>query len=282
MKRIELKNESQPTEFSAKLNSEMEVRGIWHIHEFDVSRFKNISDTELEKAFMDHYHKHRKGEVAEKYPFGLRPQKTSKKNQVCNGLIYTIIHRMINDYTATEDLIARKLAVGTSNVVTNIANAQLGQEIYRNDFTDAFQDENKATFVLFVNRNTANGKESLTVADAGNTVTQFKITPGEWTLFNVGDRVRVTTTSQFNFTSITNIDTGTGVITVSSSEPLADIPVGGEEIIQVWAEAGVFGNQNTGTLFNTGSLFNRVNGLEFVKDESKIILIQVDFIFGAC
>ena len=230
---------------------------------------------------MDQLASFRKGDEAAQFPFGLRPKKTVRKNQVVNGLIDTIIHRMIDDYTTTEDLIARKLSVGTSNVVTNIANAQLGQEKYRADFTDQFQDSNKATFVLFVNRNTANGNESLTVADGGNTTTQFKITPGEGTLFNVGDRVRVTTVTGFNFTDIINIDNGTNTITVSPTEPLFEAPVGGEQIIQVWAEAGVFGNQNTGATFNTGTLFNRVNQLEFVKDDSKIILIQVDFIFTA-
>ena len=271
----------RPTQHEIIKASGAGVKGIWHFHEFDVSRFKDLSDKELESLFMNHYRKFKRGEVAEQFPLGLRPEKTVKKNQVVNGLIDTIIHRMIGSHTTTEDLQARKLAVGTSNVVTNIANAQLGLEKYRNDFTDAFQDSNKATFVLFVNRNTGNGNESLTVADAGNTTTQFKITPGDGTLFNIGDRIRVTTTSQFNFTEIINIDPTFTYITVSSSEPLADVPVGGEEIIQVWAEAGVFGNQNTGNSFNTGTLYNRVNGLEFVKDSSKIILIQVDFIFTA-
>lgn len=270
---------NKPTKHELIKTSGTGIKGIWNINEFDAKQLSHIPDDELEKLFVDHYRKFRKGEVAEPFPLGLRPKKSVKKNTVVNGLINTIIHRMINDYTTTEDLIARKLAVGTSNVVANITNAQLGLEKYRGDFTDAFQSDNTGTFVLFVNRNTANGNESLTVADAGNTVTQFKITPGEGTLFNVGDRIRVTTTSQFNFTDIIAIDNGTSTITVSSSEPLADIPVGGEQIIQVWAEAGIFGNQTAGSSFNTGTLYNRVNQLEFVKDSSKIILIQVDFIF---
>lgn len=256
------------------------ILGIWKFNSFNYDDFKYLNDEEIESLFLKQYEAYRKGESPYKFPNGHKPKKTVEKNQVVNGLIDTIIHRMVNTYTLTEDLTARKLAVGTSNVVTNIGNAQLGLEKYRSDFTDAFQNSNIASFVLFVNRNTANGNESVVVADAGNTTTSIKISPGEAALFNIGDRIRVTTTS-FDFTDITNIDLVNDILTLSSSEPLSAIPTGGEQVIQVWAEAGVFGNSNTGAAANTGTLYNRVNGLEFVKDDSKIILIEVQFIFTA-
>lgn len=256
------------------------VLGIWKFNSFNYDDFSHLNDEEIEKLFIEQYEAYRSGNSPYKFPNGHKPKKTVEKNQVVNGLIDTIIHRMVNTYTLTEDLTARKLAVGTSNVVTNVGNAQLGLEKYRNDFTDAFQNSNIASFVLFVNRNTANGNESVVVADAGNTTTSIKISPGEAALFNIGDRIRVTTTS-FDFTDITNIDLVNDILTLSSSEPLSAVPSGGEQVIQVWAEAGVFGNSNTGASANTGTLFNRVNGLEFVKDDSKIILIEVQFIFTA-
>lgn len=265
--------------FSSIFENSVGIKGIWNIHSFDATKFSHLTDDEIENTFVGHYKNFRDGKVTSKFPAGLRPEQTIKKNLVVNGLIDTIIHRMIGTYTGTEDLQARKLAIGLSNLSPASGNAQLGLEIYRSNFTDSFQDSNTAHYVLFVNRTTANGNESLTVADAGNTTTQFKVSPGTSTLFNIGDRVRVTTTSQFNFVNITNINTSTDTITVGTA--LADIPVGGEQIIQVWAEAGIFGNSNTGATANTGTLFNRVNQLEFVKDDTKIILIEVQFIFNA-
>lgn len=261
-----------------KQESNLGIAGIWHIHSFDAKPFQHLSDQETEKLFMDSLKKFNAGESAFKYPNGARPELTIKKNLVVNGLIYTIIHRMLGTYTGTEDLQARKLAVGFSNVAPSIGNAQLGLEKFRFNFTDVNQDANKAIFVVFVGRNSGNGNETAVVSDAGNTLTSFKVTPGTAVTFNIGDRIRVTTTA-FDFRTITNIDISNNIITVDAD--LSALAANGAEVIQVWAEAGIFGNTNAGNTLNTGTMFNRVNQLEYAKDNTKLILVEVQFIFTA-
>ena len=258
-----------------KQESNLGIAGIWHIHSFDAKPFQHLSDQETEKLFMDAYKKYQLGESPFQFPNGVRPEKTIKKNKVVNGLIYTIIHRMLGTYTGTEDLQARKLAIGFSNVAPNSGNAQLGLEKFRFNFTDVNQDANKAIFVTFVGRNSGNGNETAVVSDVGNTLTQFKVSPGTAVLFNIGDRIRVTTTA-FDFRTITNIDIPNDIITIDSN--LSALAAGGAEVIQVWAEAGIFGNTNAGNTVNTGTLFNRVNQLEYAKDNTKLILVEVQFI----
>jgi len=199
-----------------------------------------------------------------------------------DGLIDTIIKNMTGEETGTEDLEGRYIAVGTNNITPVSTQSQLGIEFYRNTPTDKYTSTNQAIFALFVNRNTANGNETAVVADAGNTTTTFKITSGSCSNFNIGDVIRVTTIGSgggFEFTNITNIDNLNETLTVDTA--LSVIPSGGEAVVQVWAEAAVFGNTNASGTANTGTMFNRVNNLNFVKDNSKIIVIEVRFIFTA-
>lgn len=255
--------------------SNLGISGIWHLHSFDAKQFQHLSDQETEQIFIDSYRKFKSGESPFKFPNGIRPEKTIKKNKVVDGLINTIIHRMLGTYTGTEDLQARKLAIGFSNVTPSSTNAQLGLEKFRFNFTDVNQDSNKAIFVTFVGRNSGNGNSTGVVVDAGNTLTQFKVDPGTAVLFNIGDRIRVTTTA-FDFRTITNLDLINDIITIDTD--LSALPTAGQEVIQVWAEAGIFGNTNAGATANTGTLFNRVNQLEYAKDNTKLILVEVQFI----
>lgn len=252
------------------------IKGQWIISSPQFQTCINhsgLSDSDLNKSYTDYYKNNRR------LPPCCQPKIIFRKNTVVNGLINTIIHKMTNTATGTEDLVARKLAVGTNNNLPQQANIQLGLEKFRSDFTDQFQDGTKAVFVLFVNRTTGNGNESLVVADAGNSVTQIKITPATATSFNIGDRIRVLTTSTENFTNITNINLANDILTLDPLEPLSEAPVAGKQVIQVWAEAGIFGNATAGSSVNTGTLYNRVNQIEFVKDSTKIILIEVQFLF---
>lgn len=268
--------------YHAEAKNGIPIEGIWLFHGLHPEKCKihgHLTDDELTRIYSTHYRAYIDKQTPNKLPACCFPTLEARKNTVVDGLINTMIHRMINDFTGTEDLIARKLSIGTSNVASSQTNAQLGLEIFRSDFTEKFQDGNKASFVLLVNRTSGNGHETLIQADAGNTLTTFKVTTSQAALFNVGDRIRINTLSTEHFTDIIDKDNGTDFITIST--PLPELPIAGKRVIQAWAEAGVFGNSNTGVSFNTGTLFNRVNQLEFVKDNTKIILIEVNFIFTA-
>lgn len=265
-------------EYVALHNAQAGVKENWLFHSFNAAR---IYDEDAFKQHMvqqiRHYHKDKAG-----YKFlpHLKPDETKMaKNIATNGLLDTIIQNMVGEETAGADLEGRKIAVGVSNMVTAQTNAQLGQEIFRATPTDRFQDSNKAIYVLYVDRTSGNGQESTVQTSVSNTTTVFKVQTGDASLFNVGDRIRVTTTSAFNFRNIIAIDTDNDLITVDS--PLADVPIAEDEVIQSWAEAGVFGNSTAGATRNTGTLFNRVNALDFVKDDSKIVLIEIQFVFTA-
>lgn len=258
------------------------IKGVWTLNSFNPSKCKihgHLNDNELTRIYSDHYTAYVNGKTPNKMPLCCNPKVEVRKNTVCNGLINTIIHRMINGYTGTEDIIARKLAVGTGNQVAQQTDAQLSLEKFRSDFTEKFQDTNKAAFVLLINRTNGNGNETVIIADGTNTTSYFKIDVGDAATFNIGDRIRVTTSTSEFFTDVIDRDVINDFLTISPVLPEA--PIAGKRVIQAWAEAGVFGNSNAGSSSNTGSLYNRVNQLEFVKDNTKIILIEVQFIFTA-
>ena len=114
-----------------------------------------------------------------------------KENKIVDGLVDTFLNRLTNTNTATEDLIARKMAVGTNDTAPSSGNAQLLLEKFRADFDDSARITNTGAFDLFLRRNSgANSNSSLVVADVGNSLTQVKITTGEVaTKFKIGDRV---------------------------------------------------------------------------------------------
>lgn len=276
---IPVLNKKRNITIKSQKSDKDEINGIWNFYEFDAKKFDGMTDEEIKKLFLEHHKKRKEKLVAESFPLGIRPNKFAQKNLVVNGLIDTIINRMINSYTSAEDLVARKIAIGYSNTNTAPANAQLGREGYRFDFEDAFKNENIASFYVLLNRDDANGEQAEIVDDPNNTTTYFKVTNGCAGCFKVGEVIRVQTATEFNFVTITNVDVINDFITVDS--PLADDPVGGEPFIQVISEAGIFGNGGTSGATNTGTLFNRVNNINFVKDDSKIILIEIQFIFVA-
>lgn len=261
-----------------KINASSAIEGRWDIWEIDPARFPGKTDDEIISEVHAQFVRHKKQQNCPLFADHVRPAVVYRKNKVVNGLIDTIIHRMIGTYTGSEDLVARRLAIGHSNNTPTINDAQLGLEFYRTTFIDQFQDSNKATFIVFVNRTQGNGNSTTVVTDGGNTATSFKVQTGQTALFNIGDRIRVTTTSGFNFTTITNLDGINDIITVSGTEPLLDTPVNPNPVMQVWAEAAIFGNTGASNTLNTGVMFNRVNQLEYAKDNTKIILIQVQFI----
>lgn len=255
------------------------IKGIWKFHQVNVSKLKNLTDEQIEEAFIKQWKEFKEGKSAFQFPFGLSAYKTKKYNLVMDGLIDTIIARMIGTATGSQDLEARFMAIGTGNETPAATQTELDQEYYRAAFTEASQVDNAASFVCFFNRTTANGFTTDAVTDVGNTTTKFLVDPTDAAQFQIGNLIRVTTTSQFNFTSITDIDISANTITVSP--PLADIPLTGDQVVQAWAEAGVFGNSDASITANTGTMFNRVNDLNFVKDDQNIILIEVQFIFTA-
>lgn len=254
------------------------IEGIWDIHRFDMSR-SSISDADLEKAFTEQLQMYNAGETAIKFPFGLRPQSTKRHNLVVNGMFDTIIARILGTATSTQDLQARYLAIGSSNSTPTVNQTQLGLEFFRTPFIDAIKVSNKAVLSVFINRLTANGALTTCVTDIGNTTTSFLVAPGTANSFNVGDRIRVTTTSQFNFTNILSRNIVTDIITVDTA--LADIPLTGDAVVQCWAEAGTFGNGNASGVANTGTMYNRVNALDFVKDDQEVVVIEVQFILSS-
>jgi hypothetical protein len=274
-------SQGSPTakEYKLKYEEKKGIKGIWTFHQVNVSKFKHLTDEQLEEAFVNQYKDFRSGKSAFKFPFGLSAQKSKRYNLVMDGLIDTIIARMIGSYTGSQDLEARFLAIGTGNETPAMSQTALDKEYYRKAFTEVAQVSNAASFVTFFNRTTANGFTTDAVTDAGNTLTYFLVDPADAAQFEIGDLIRVTTTSQFNFTTITNIDIALNTLTVSP--PLADIPLTGDQVVQAWAEAGVFGNTGASITENTGTMFNRVNDLNFVKDDQNVILIEVQFIFTA-
>ena len=253
------------------------IKGIWYFDQLNVSHLKHLSDEEIQKAFMDHYDLWKAGKVATKFPFGLRPKKSKKYNLVMNGLLDTIIARMVGTATSSQDLQGRKLAIGTGNVTPDVDETVLEQEFYRASFTQATPVDNQASFVLFVNRSTANGYTTDAVTDAGNTTTYFLVDPATAANFQIGNTIRVTTSVGFDFTTVTDINLALNTLTVNP--PLSAIPITGDQVVQAWAEAGVFGNDTATGVANTGTMFNRVNQLDFAKDDQNVILIEVLFIF---
>lgn len=257
------------------------IKGIWNFYSLSTEKILSglLTDEEYEKEILDHLEKYKNKQVNSKFPLWAKAKFEARKNLVVNGLIDTIIKNMTGEETGTEDLEGRYIAVGTNNIAPSSGQSQLGIEFYRNVPTDKFTDTNKAIYVLFVNRLTGNGNATAIVADAGNTTTSFKVSSGTASSFNIGDTVRVTTINGFEFVPITNLNLPSDIITVGTA--LSVVPSGGEAVVQVWAEAAVFGNTNASAIANSGTMFNRVNNLNFVKDNSKIILIEVQFIFTA-
>lgn len=257
------------------------IKGIWDVYTLSTKKIDDglLSDSEYERLISEHTERFREGKEDSRFPHWAEANLLTRKNLVVNGLIETIIKNMVGTETGTEDLEGRYIAVGTNNVDPASGQLQLGIEFYRNTPTEKFQDVNKAIYALFVGRNVGNGNSSNVVADAGNTTTLIKITSGTPSTFNIGDTIRVTTINGFEFVQITNINLIDETLTLGTA--LTVVPSGGEQVVQVWAEAGVFGNSTATAVKNTGTMFNRVNNLNFVKDDSKIIVIEVQFIFTA-
>jgi len=266
-------------EVHLKIPEKKGIQGIWRFHTINVKHLKHLTDEELEKAFTEQIRAFHKGETAFKFPFGLTASKTKRYNLVMDGLINTIIARMLGTYTGSQDLQARYMAIGTGNETPATDQTELEQEYYRKVFTETAQAGNTASFVTIFNRSTANGYTTDCVTDAGNTTTYFLVDPATAANFQVGNLIRVTTSSQFNFVNITAINLALNTITVDP--PLADVPVTGNQVVQAWAEAGVFGNTGASGTANTGTMFNRVNELNQVKDDESIVVAEVQFIFTA-
>lgn len=241
----------------------------------ELTQPKGVSDAEFIEQVKEQRRAHKLDKRRRKYPKGSNPVIVAKKNQVVNGLIFSIIERMVGTATIDQDLEGRFIAIGTNNTTPALTQTQLLDELFRAVPTDKFQDNNKAEFILYVDKTTGNGFSTTVVTDPGNTDTIFLVDDASG--FAEGQTIRVTTTSQFNFVTITDITGDTLTVTPA----LADLPLNGQQVIQVWSEAAVFGNTTATITPDSGDMFNRVNQLGFVKDNTKIILIEVQFVFTA-
>lgn len=253
------------------------IEGVFDFHFFDASQVPDIPDEVLEQKFKEQRELFLAGKSPHKFPLGLNPNEHRRYNTVCNGLIDTIINRMIDDATSTQTLEAKYLALGYGNGTPTVNDTELEREFYRATFTARDKVNNAASLALFVGRNTANGATATVANNPGNTLTSFFVGTGEANRFQVGDRIRVTTASQFNFVTITALNIFTDQITIGSA--LADLPVEDDAVLAVWAEAGVFGNEDASGAANTGSIFDRVNQLEFPKTIDRIVSVEVQFIY---
>lgn len=260
------------TEHHAAVAAPAGIAGEWLLTEIDVKGLAHLSDDEIQQLVMAEYHKNKNLRTSRR----LKTKVVHRKNLVMNLCLQTIAKRLAGVPGAGDDLITRYIAFGTNNLAPAAGQAQLALEKpgTRVTFIDQFVDGNKAVLVAFYGRAAGNCNESTVLSDPGNNTTQFRVQVGESALFNIGDSIRVQTTV-FDTVTITNIDPFTDTITVGT--PLSAIPAAGAQVIQVWQEGGTFGNQGATASVNTGTMFNRVNNVNYVKTNAGVILAQVQF-----
>lgn len=273
---INIENKTKPgmpyNEHEASIAAPAGISGEWLLTEISTKGLEHLSDEKLQELVISEYRKNKNLRTSRR----LQTKIVHRKNLVMNLCLQTIAKRLAGVPGAGDDLITRYIAFGTNNLAPAPGQAQLALEKpgTRVTFIDQFVDGNKAVLVAFYGRATGNCNESTVLSDPGNSTTQFRVQVGESALFNIGDSIRVQTTV-FDTVTITNIDPFTDTITVGTA--LSAIPAAGAQVIQVWQEGATFGNQGATASTNTGTMFNRVNNVNYVKTNAGVILAQVQF-----
>ncbi len=253
--------------------------GIWRLLPFDpfvLRKYRDWTDADIIKMISDRianfatprdYQRgllYAMGDIASTIP---DVEKHYRHNDIMQGYIDKLLEMGLAE--TASDIGIRRVGIGTG-YAANANQTDLAKERLRYAFSSTFTEQSdRNVFVTMLERDQGAMAEQEVIADAGNSLSQLKITDAS--VFDSGDRVRVQHSGGYSWTEVDTVDTVDDILTFTTD--LRFVPVAGDIIIQPWSEIGLFcGSTATDTL-GSGLLVNRIARQDFDKG-TKMVAIE--------
>lgn len=183
-----------------------------------------------------------------------------------------IADRIIGNFTSDQDMVIRRLAVGTDYAATAYNAAGLVREIFRKAPLSMVRQGPNAKIYLELGLTEANPAVSAVIATGTNDTTT--ITVDDATGFTIGDAIRVSTSPAESFSRIIGI--AGNVLSLDASDALQFTPAIGQAVDLCIGEVGAFGHQTANGTANSGSCFSR-SRLRFYNDATAVYLVRFTY-----